>query len=266
MYPNKQLSLCVAIHDVAPSTWPECLHLLHAMKAVAPIPMSWLVVPCYHGSTARSRSCEATLERLAGEGDELVLHGFTHQDTAPLDGSLRWRLLRTVYTQREGEFAALALDESRRRIEQGLAWFGEREWPVSGFVAPAWLLGDEAWTALREFSFMYTTTYARFHLLRQGLTLNAPALVYAARNRLRRTISPGVMSALAALRESAQLVRLALHPRDAHHPELVLHAQRLVERLLASREAVTKTEFAARFRLPDVPQQAGAKVAAPPYQ
>ena len=252
MCPNKPPALCVAIHDVAPSTWPECLHLLHAVKAVAPIPLSWLVVPRYHGSARRSRSFEASLERLLGEGDELVLHGLTHVDESPLGGSWRWRLLRTLYTQREGEFAALELGEARRRIEQGMAWFSERGWPLNGFVAPAWLLGDAAWVALREYSFLYTTTYTRFHLLRQGRALRAPALVYTSRNGLGRTVSPVVVDALATLMSTAPLVRLALHPRDAHHPALVLHAQRLLEGLLGARQALTKAQFAA-----------GADVAAP---
>jgi hypothetical protein len=85
----------------------------------------------------------AALARLLADGHEMMLHGYTHLDAGPLNGSLGSRLLRTVYTEREGEFAVLGAAEARRRIELGLAWFGERGWPVSGFVAPAWLLGRQ---------------------------------------------------------------------------------------------------------------------------
>lgn len=234
----------MAIHDVAPATWPECLHLLHAIGAVADIPLTWLVVPQYHGSRLRSRSCEATLEGLLAKGHELVLHGLTHQDSMPLDWSVKGRLLRTLYTQREGEFAALQADEARRRLDLGLAWFAERGWPVDGFVAPAWLLGRDSWRVLREYPLTYTTTYSRFHLLQQGNSVFAPALVYAARNGVGRCLSRPAADGLAALCRGAPLVRVALHPRDAHHPGLILHAQRLVARLLASREAMTKAAFA----------------------
>ena len=247
MSPNEPGALCVAIHDVAPATWSECLHLLHAVRAVADIPLTWLVVPCYHGSPMRSLSCEATLDRLLGDGHELALHGYTHLDTAPKARSLRARFLRTVYTEREGEFAALGAAEARRRIELGLAWFAERGWPVSGFVAPAWLLGQQAWPLLADYGFSYTTTFSRFHLLRPARSLLAPALVYAARNRVGRFVSPRLDALAVALSDRAPLLRVALHPRDAHYPALVRNAQRLIERLLVAREAQTKAVFARRL-------------------
>jgi uncharacterized protein len=245
--PNDKLALCVAIHDVAPDTWTECLRLQQAVRAVADIPLTWLVVPRYHGSEWRSLACEAMLEKLAGQGHELVLHGYTHRDPAPVRGFGPGRWLRTAYTQREGEFAAIGRDEARRRIGLGLRWFQVRGWPVSGFVAPAWLLGPQAWLALREYPFRYTTTFTRFHLLDQPRSQLAPALVYAARNVGGRILSPPLASSVAALSAAAPLVRLALHPRDAHYPALVRHAQHLIERLLVRRTAMTKLAFANRM-------------------
>jgi predicted deacetylase len=245
--PSDKPALCVAIHDVAPATWTECLHLLHAVRAVADIPLTWLVVPRYHCSPLRSHACESTLEKLMGQGHELVLHGYTHLDPAPVHGFGAGRLLRTVYTQREGEFSRIGRDEARRRLELGLRWFRERGWPVTGFVAPAWLLGQDSWLALEEQLFTYTTTYARIHLLRLARSQRAPALVYAARNAGGRLLSPPLASGMAALARGAPLVRLALHPRDAHHPALVRHAQGLIERLLLSRTAMTKQAFADRM-------------------
>lgn len=244
MSPTDKPALCVSIHDVAPATWDDCLRLLHALRAVADIPLTWLVVPRYHGSAAASARCEAMLGVLLARGHELALHGYTHLDTAPAGGGLRLRLLRRVYTQGEGEFAALAADEARRRLELGLAWFGQRGWPVSGFVAPAWLMGEQAWRVLPEFPFEYTTTLSHFHLLQARRALFSPSLVYAARNAAGRRLSPPVAGALAGLLRAAPLVRLSLHPRDARYPELVRHAQQLVERLLASRQALTKAAFA----------------------
>lgn len=247
MQPNDRLALCVSIHDVAPATWAECLHLLHAIRAVADIPLSWLVVPCYHGNTRISRPFERALEQLAGQGHELVLHGYTHQDDGPPAQSLRGRLLRTLYTQGEGEFAALDLDPARRRIALGLQWFHQRSWPVAGFVAPAWLMSDAAFEAVRQCGLEYTATFGRIHSLRTRRTLLAPSMVYAARNRWGRWLSPAAAIVIAHLNHAAPLARLALHPRDAHHPPLVRHAQRLIEQLLARREAVTKYTVARRL-------------------
>jgi predicted deacetylase len=240
--------LCVSIHDVASATWDDCARLAAAVREVADIPLTWLVVPRYHGSAEPSPALEEGLGQALARGDELALHGYTHLDTEPARGGLRSRFLRTMYTQREGEFAALAADEARRRIGLGLDWFAQRGWPVTGFVAPAWLLSEGGWQALREFPFAYTTTFSRFHLLPQGRSVFAPTLVYAARNRAGRVLSPLAAGAGAALLARTPLMRLSLHPPDARHPDLLRHAQRLAERLLARRVALTKAGCAHAYQ------------------
>ncbi len=244
--------LCVSIHDVAPATWPDCLRLVQAIRAVADIPLTWLVVPHYHFRPERSAAMEAGLDASLARGDELALHGYSHLDTEANRGGLRARFLRNVYTRREGEFAALDHDEARRRLELGLGWFAERGWTPTGFVPPAWLLGEGAWQALRESPFAYTTTFSHFHCLGQGAAapLRSPSMVYAARNRSGRWLSPRVADATAAMLAAAPLLRFSLHPPDARYPELVRHTQRTLERLLARRTAVTKAECARRLAAP----------------
>jgi predicted deacetylase len=242
--------LCVSIHDVAPGTWDECARLARAMRAVAEVRLTWLVVPRYHDRPSGERderAMRAGLDAALARGDELALHGYTHLDTAQRSAGLRQRFLRGVYTQREGEFAALAADEARERIALGLEWFRQRDWPVAGFVPPAWLLGEASWRVLPEFAFSYTTTFARFHLLRQGRSVFAPSLVYTARNPSGRALSPIAASLAARCMANGPLMRLSLHPPDVRHPRLVKHAQGLVEGMLATREAVTKAECARRL-------------------
>lgn len=237
-------SVCVSIHDVAPDTWAECELLLQAVHAVADIPITWLVIPNFRGNNRRSHALENGLERMLGHGHELALHGYTHTDEGPaLTGSIN-SLMRTVYTEGEGEFAAIGEQDARRRIALGLAWFDERGWPVSGFVAPAWLIGPQAWQAIHAFPFLYTTTFTHFHLLASRQQVFSPSLVYAARNMGGRALSPLAASTVAYLLKDAPLVRLSLHPRDARHPALVRHAQRLIARLLDTRMPLTKAEFA----------------------
>lgn len=243
-------ALCVSIHDVAPATWPECLRLLAAVRAVAPrLPLSWLVVPCYHGHSAPAPAMEATLGELLHGGHELVLHGYTHVDSAAPAVNLRGRLLRQVYTTGEGEFAAIEQAEALQRLDRGLAWFAERGWPVEGFVPPAWLAGRGACAALRQRPFTYTTSLCHFHLLAAERSVTAPSLVYSARNRAGRLLSPVLTDALAMVmaRARSPLVRLALHPADARHPALLRHAQHVLERLLSRRQPMTKRQFAALY-------------------
>jgi predicted deacetylase len=254
--------LCVSIHDVAPATWSDCLRLVQAVREVADIPLTWLVVPHYHFRQETSPAMEACLNVALARGDELTLHGYSHLDTEAKRGGMRARFLRNVYTRREGEFAALSEDEARRRLDLGQAWFAERGWKPVGFVPPAWLLGEGAWRALRTSGFAYTTTFSHFHVLpgeggADGALaevppaavrpLLSPSLVYAARNRSGRMLSPRVADATAAMLANAPLVRFSLHPPDARYPELVRHLQQVLERLLARREAVTKAECARRL-------------------
>jgi uncharacterized protein len=245
--------LCVSIHDVAPATWPDCLRLVQAVREVADIPLTWLVVPHYHFRPERSPAMEACLDVVLERGDELALHGYSHLDTEANGGGLVRRFLRNVYTRKEGEFAALTEAEAQRRLQLGLAWFAERGWTPNGFIPPAWLLGKGAWNALRASDFAYTTTFSHFHCLRDGAghasrhSVLSPSLVYAARNRGGRLLSPRVADATARLLEKSPLVRFSLHPPDARYPELVRHTQRVLERLLAQREAVTKEECARRL-------------------
>jgi len=197
--PTEAALLCVSIHDVAPATWDDCMGLARVVREVADIPLTWLVVPRYHRSGGSLAAMEAQLGQALARGDELALHGYTHLDTETPGGGMGTRFLRQVYSRREGEFSALTAAAAQHRIELGLDWFAERGWPVSGFVAPAWLLSDGARQALQAFLFEYTTTYTRFHLLPQGPALFSPALVYAARNRTGRALSPLAADATAML-------------------------------------------------------------------
>lgn len=256
--PEQRPALCVSIHDVAPATWDECARLAQAVREVADIPLTWLVVPQYHRGGGDPVRMEAGLEHALARGDELALHGFTHLDTAPRGRGLSEGFLRGTYS-REGEFAALPAIEAARRIQQGLDWFEARGWPVRGFVPPAWLMGQGAWQALRAFDLDYTTTFRYFHLLHGGAglaghgkdaggsALLSPSLVYAARNRAGRLASPLLADVLALALAQRPLIRLSLHPPDVRHPRLLRHAQATVERLLATRAALTKAAFARRL-------------------
>ena len=238
-------SLCVSIHDVAPHTWPLCKRLLQAIHAVAPIPTTFLVVPAYHHlPVANPGLYDRDLELRLAKGDELALHGYTHLDEAPPATAWRQRFRREIVTLREGEFAALDANQARRRLALGLEWFARRGWPVCGFVAPAWLMGAGGVQALTEFPFQYTTSFSAFHLLRHGIAVAAPSLVYTARNPAGRWFSQHWTSLRAQLQSEAPLVRLALHPNDANFPALLYHCQRLIERLLTRRTAMTKASFA----------------------
>lgn len=237
-------SLCVSIHDVAPTTWLACEKLLRAVREVADIPVTLLVVPYYHYRCEALPSwyAAALRERLAA-GDELALHGYTHVDEGAPAQTVGQRLVREVCTRGEGEFAALSCEDARQRLTRGRDWFARQGLPVVGFVAPAWLLSRGAWAALRSQPFLYTTTWRAFHLLPAGPDAHSPALVCAARNAFTRRASRIANRTLVCHVRGRPLARLGLHPADAAYADLTRHWQRLLAMLLEERVAMTKAQF-----------------------
>lgn len=235
--------LTVALHDVAPATWARCARVLAAVREVADLPVTLLVVPAYHGQCSAQPAFEATLgERLAA-GDELALHGYFHCDPQAPCGVADW-LVRRVYT-REGEFATLCEREACERIHLGQRWFAANRWPLAGFVAPAWLMGPGTWAALRANpDLLYTTSLTGLHLLHPLHSLRAPCLTWSTRATWRRLCSLAWNGALLRVATSVPLVRLGLHPDDAADRAVLRSWQRCLERLLRDRRAATKAEFA----------------------
>lgn len=243
-------AVCVSIHDAAPATWPACMAIWKALREVAPaLPLTWLLVPHYHGGTGVSTAMVEDLGGILAAGHELALHGYTHLDEGPPPASLRERFVRHIYTTGEGEFAAIEEAEALRRIDLGLAWFARHGWPVRGFVPPAWLMSSGARAAVRKRPFNYFTTIKTFEILPDGPCVHAPSLVYTARQAAGRAVSPRVADLLASALAQHSLIRFSLHPADAAHPALLLHAQRLLERLLRDRQPMTKDCFARHIRV-----------------
>ena len=66
-----------------------------------------------------------------------------------------------------------------------IGWFAKNRWPLSGFVAPAWLLGPGARQAVAERPFEYTAT------LRQLIHLPGQADSIHGHSPRRRECHPG---------------------------------------------------------------------------
>lgn len=241
-------ALCVSIHDVAPGTLDACIHIADALRKIdATLPLTLLVVPRYHGDAGLPRLYSEWIAARLARGDELALHGLTHRDDGRAPQRLGDRIRRQLYTAGEGEFAGLTRNEAAERIECGCAWFEQRGWPLQGFVAPAWLLSPGTWDALKEFDFAYTTTLSRFHILKAGIVLRAPAVVYSTRSAMRRWISRRWNAVLSRAAHDMTLVRVGFHPADAAHPRVMMQGLSLVERLARDRRTLTKGEFARQY-------------------
>ena len=244
--PTLEPAVCVVLHDVAGSTLAACDRLIEAVAAVAPLPLTLLAVPRHHGRPP-SPALEQWLEAGHARGDELALHGWTHLDEGEPHGPLD-RLRRRVYTRGEGEFWALDRDEATARLAAGRAWFARHGWPLHGFVAPAWLLGDEAREAVRAQGFEYTSTLRHIELLPGGERITSQSLVYSTSSAWRRQASIAWARAVSASQASNPVLRLELHPRDADAPGVRRSWQRVLEAALRRRSACTVEALTRRWR------------------
>jgi predicted deacetylase len=233
---NPQL-LSVILHDVAPATLPGCERVLRCLGEIAPLPVTLLAVPCYHGQRA-TPALEEWLDEANAHGDELALHGYMHRDDGRPRGLVD-HALRRWYTAGEGEFAAISVTEARERLQAGRQWFLSRRWPLHGFVAPAWLMNAPTFRLVRDLGFEYTCTLTRVVSMRERRSLSSPSLVYSTRAAWRRALSLPWNEALARLSDTRPLLRLELHPADADHRGVRRSWMHLLERALARRRVAT---------------------------
>jgi predicted deacetylase len=264
--------LCIAIHDVSPATWPRCERLLMMLDTLGTPPLTLLVVPNYHysGRVDTDHRFRCAIDARVARGDEVALHGYAHLDeSAPSMAPLQWAR-RRLLTAGEGEFAALHEAAAATRIECGVRMLDRCGWEPRGFVAPAWLLGAGSRAALARTRLLYTSTHAHFEVLNGGHRIAAPALSASARSRGRRIASRAWLPLAGAATRHVELLRIALHPDDASHTDLLSTWQTLLRRLLTTREAMTKSEAitcalrqAASGRTDTIPRIANEPVAPP---
>jgi predicted deacetylase len=258
-------TLCIAVHDVAPATWPLCLRLFDLVDALGASPLTLLVVPDWHaqGRIDAAPDFRHAIDARLARGDEVALHGYFHRDDAPAPRSpLAW-LRRRVLTAGEGEFAALDAGAAEARLHAGLDLLRGQGWKIEGFVPPAWLANAATRAALRRTDLRWTSTHTALIALDGGREerIAAPCLTASPRSRWRRIASRAFLRAGLRLSARAPLVRVGLHPADAEHPDLLDCWREVLTELLAARTAATKSQALAAHALhkPSLPVHAGGE-------
>ncbi|MFJ4497641.1 DUF2334 domain-containing protein [Pseudomonas atacamensis] len=243
-------AVCLVLHDVAPSTWAAYQPFVEAVDALGDVPMTWLVVPDFHRHDAldANPAFRRVLDARVARGDELALHGYYHDDQEPMPNNPRDWFMRRVYTH-EGEFYRLSREAALARLHAGLEMFQRYDWPVQGFVAPAWLMSDGTRQALRELPLSYTSDPQHLYRLPDFSAINAPGLVWSARSAWRRGLSKIVSDQREQRWREASVIRLGLHPVDMRHRFSRDYWLHTLQRLLAEgRVPLTKIDWLARQR------------------
>jgi predicted deacetylase len=243
-------ALVVAIHDVSPLTCEPAKRILRDLSEADVKRLSLLVVPNHHKMApilADSGFCEWL--RAAARQYEVVVHGYFHMRSGKIVGL--WDALVTqYYTAGEGEFYDLSENEALFRLQRAKRDFAIAGLSARGFVAPAWLLGAEAETAVKKTGFEYTTRLGSFKDLITGNQTNSQSLVWSVRAAWRRVLSLWWNDLLARKLETAPLLRIGLHPPDWNYGSVRRQALGLLRGALAGREVMTYEDWLVHLRSP----------------
>lgn len=218
-------SLMLSLHDVSPRFESDLdrLRNLFAARGVADqlallvVPNHWNTAPIHGGSPFATR-----LRRWAEEGNEIFLHGWTHQDNTA-HRNLLDRFRARHLTSREGEFLGLDRATAVSLLRDG-RWLLEdiTGFAVSGFIAPAWLYGKGAMQALVDTDMPLAEDHMRVWEPGTGRTLcRGPVITWASRSTARIRSSTAFATLARPLLSTVRHVRLAVHPGDAQVPVLM---------------------------------------------
>ncbi|MEP6867367.1 MAG: polysaccharide deacetylase family protein [Novosphingobium sp.] len=236
--PRPPRRLLASIHDVGPRFAGQVDRLADRLESLLGSKrFAMLVVPDHwdQAPLAQDSAYQAKLRQWSDQGVEMFVHGWRHRDDGLHRGALaRWKATRM--TAGEGEFLGLDHDEALARmlrardvVEQAIGR------PAAGFVAPAWLYGEGAHSALREAGFALAEDHMRVWEPVSGRNLaKGPVITWASRSRGRITSS--LMFAGLARRTLGVLdtVRIAVHPGDTSVPSLLDSIDRTFSRFARS--------------------------------
>jgi predicted deacetylase len=238
-------SLLASIHDVSPRFERQVDALIEELQPWVGMRFSMLVVPNYWG-TAPIRRGSAFATRLrawSDAGAEVLVHGLYHRDEQQHSGFDRLRA--GFMTAREGEFLGISASEALTRISYGrdlLSDITGRD--IGGFVAPAWLYGAGARTALRESGMNLAEDHWRVWSPQSGRVLaRGPVITWASRTRARLASS---LAAAALLRNFAPqtVLRVAVHPGDSGSPALLASIRRTLGKASKDRNPILYSDLA----------------------
>jgi predicted deacetylase len=240
-------SLAVSVHDVSPLTRDTVEVMLRDLAEAGVGVTSLLIVPDHHHRADIDQDPDflAWLRKKEAAGHEMVLHGFYHRREEAAGGGLVQKIVTEHYTAGEGEFYDLDYEAARDRMEEGREKLTGAGLDVVGFIAPAWLLGDEAERAARNLGFAYTTRLGGVLDLRSGDYTASQSLVYSVRSAWRRVVSLWWNAWLASRLRKNPLARLGLHPPDWRHDKIRAQALRLAREAAADRKVIRYRDWVA---------------------
>ncbi|BCA61597.1 hypothetical protein HMP09_0831 [Sphingomonas sp. HMP9] len=241
--PSADRRLIVSIHDVSPAFAEPVERLAEMIGGILGGPrFAMLVVPDHWGAAPldRTPAFARRLRQWADAGVEMFLHGWFHRDTSAHRGAAATMKARYM-TAGEGEFLGLSADEAEYRMRAGREMVEQAiGGPVAGFIAPAWLYGPGAISALKACDFALAEDHFRvWRPATDAIVARGPVVTWASRSPARTASSLAVAATARAMPDWFPTLRVAVHPGDVTKESLMRSINRTI-RSLAGRRTVSR--------------------------
>lgn len=243
-------SLIVSLHDVSPHTFAACRRIVETLEEVGVKRCSLLVVPDHHrrGHFLDDPEFCEWLKALVARGHEAVIHGYYHRRARREGEGVVAKLTTRVYTADEGEFFDMERAVAAELVSKARDEFRTLGLEPSGFIAPAWLLSEQAEQALVDLGIRYTTRLGSVLEFPDRNRTDSQSLVWSVRSGWRRVVSFGWNAFLFGRLQSNPLLRISIHPVDLQHPAIWRQVLQLTGHSLRTRTAHTYESWVSQRR------------------
>lgn len=216
--------LLASIHDVGPRFEREVDQLAELISGILGGPkFAMLVVPDHWGEAplAGNVAFQRRLREWADSGVEMFVHGWFHKDLAEHSGAAAFKAKHM--TAGEGEFLGLTRELAVQRMTDGRKLIEDAIGSeVAGFIAPAWLYGDGAKSALADCDFALAEDHMKVWQPATGKVLaKGPVITWASRSVPRQLSSRMVAGLARHALHPQRVMRIAVHPGDTTVPALI---------------------------------------------
>lgn len=240
--------LLTSIHDVGPMFEREVDLLFDRLsKRLSSQRIAMLVVPNHWNQApiSASPSFQMRLREWAGLGVEMFVHGWFHKDNTRHQGLAEFKARHM--TAREAEFLGLDMATAAQRIQAGRDLIENITGvPVAGFIAPAWLYGAGAKTALTQCAMPLAEDHFKVWSPASGRVLaRGPVVTWATRSRARLASSLAFAKLARHALQPLPVARVAVHPGDARVPEALASIEATLAALAHGRVAARYADLLA---------------------
>ncbi|MGD2086514.1 MAG: polysaccharide deacetylase family protein [Candidatus Aminicenantes bacterium] len=248
--------ILISLHDVTPYHLPRLQKAEQFLTQWGVPKISYLFIPDYHRKNHQLDQVILTaFKQWTAENRafalQWLLHGYYHLENSKynhkskkLSLPIGKRLKGKLFTAREGEFLTLSPPEIQTRINEGKTAFTNFfQFSPGVFVAPAWLFNEHLFPILKDHRFRISEDHFFIYLLQENQKIPAPVITWATRTRLRKLISQIGCPILNRWWSGKNLVRIALHPYDFHHPATINSIEKVIKNALNKREPILYSEL-----------------------